>query len=166
MKDHRGYIDIRSRPGQGTTLAVYLPVTRQASPPSGEARGTGERRGGGERILVVDDVAAQRALAVSMLEKLGYRAESAESGEAALARMREQPFDPLILGMIMEPGMDGLETFQRIRAHTPGQKAILASGFSETDRVRRALDLGAVAYLKKPFTLPNLARVVEQALGK
>jgi CheY-like chemotaxis protein len=113
---------------------------------------------------VVDDIAAQRALAVSMLEKLGYRAESAESGEAALARVREQPFDLLILDMIMEPGMDGLETFQRIRSHTPGQKAILASGFSETDRVRRALDLGAAAYLKKPFTLPNLARAVKQAL--
>lgn len=166
VKDHRGYIDIRSRPGQGTTVAVYLPVTRGAPPPSGEARDTGERRGGGERILVVDDIAAQRALAVSMLEKLGYRAESAESGEAALARVREQPFDLLILDMIMEPGMDGLETFQRIRAHTPGQKAILASGFSETDRVRRALDLGAAAYLKKPFTLPDLARVVEQALGQ
>jgi len=54
--------------------------------------------------------------------------------------------------MIMDPGIDGLETYERILAHNPVQKAIITSGYSETDRVKMAQALGATRYLKKPYT--------------
>ena len=66
--------------------------------------------------------------------------------------------------MIMEPGMDGLTTYKKIIELHPGQKVIIASGFSETDRVREAQRLGAGAYLKKPYQLKNLGLAVRTAL--
>ena len=68
--------------------------------------------------------------------------------------------------MIMNPGIDGLETYQRILATCPQQRALLVSGFSETERVRAALDLGAGAYLKKPYRMVDLARAVESVLDR
>ena len=62
--------------------------------------------------------------------------------------------------MIMGPGIDGLETYKRIFAIHPGQKAIIASGFSETDRVREAQKLGAKIYLKKPYLMEAIAKAV------
>jgi len=64
----------------------------------------------------------------------------------------------------MEPGIDGLETYKRILAIRPGQKAIIASGYSETDRVKETLQLGAYAYVKKPFLLSEIGKAVKQAL--
>jgi DNA-binding NarL/FixJ family response regulator len=67
--------------------------------------------------------------------------------------------------MIMAPGMDGLDTYRQILKHHPGQKAIVASGFSETERIREVLRLGASSYLKKPYTIENIGMAVKAALG-
>ena len=64
----------------------------------------------------------------------------------------------------MAPGMDGLATYRRVIERQPGQKAIIASGFSETDRVTKALALGVGQYLKKPYTLTALGLAVKQEL--
>ncbi len=64
----------------------------------------------------------------------------------------------------MAPGIDGLETFQQIVAHTPGQRAIICSGYSETNRVKKAQQLGAGRYLKKPYTLKELGFAVKEEL--
>ncbi len=68
--------------------------------------------------------------------------------------------------MIMDPGIDGLKTFQLARQINPRQKAIISSGFSETDRVREALRLGAGTYIKKPYVLKELAKAVRRELDK
>ena len=70
----------------------------------------------------------------------------------------------IILDMIMPPGIDGLEVYEQIVAATPGQKAIIASGFSETDRVRKAQDLGAGKYIKKPYTIEKIGMAVKAEL--
>jgi len=67
--------------------------------------------------------------------------------------------------MIMDPGMDGLDTYRAIRVYRPEQKAIIASGFAETERVKKALDLGAGPYVKKPYTVEKIGRAVQQALA-
>lgn len=66
--------------------------------------------------------------------------------------------------MVIDPGMDGLDTFRRIRDRHPGQAAVIASGFSETKRVKTALDLGVKQYIKKPYTIETIGMAVKRAL--
>ena len=80
--------------------------------------------------------------------------------------MRNNSADLLVLDMIMDPGIDGLDTYKRILQLHPGQKAIIVSGFSETERVREAQRLGARSYIKKPYTLDELGVAVRAALDE
>jgi len=122
--------------------------------------------GGGESILVVDDVEEQREIAGIMLRKLGYDVASVSSGEEAIEYMKARSADLLVLDMIMDPGMDGLDAYMEILKMHPGQKAVIASGFSETGRVKAAKDLGAGVYIKKPYIMEKLGLAVKQALEK
>jgi len=165
VKDHRGYIDVVSRPEEGSAFTLYFPATRK--PIEDEAEIPADRlRGRGETILVVDDIAEQREIAVDMLQRLGYDAKSTASGESAVEYLRHHRVDLLLLDMIMEPGIDGLETYRRILRIRPGQRAIIASGYSETDRVKQSQQLGAGVYLKKPYTLSVLGTAVRTELQR
>jgi len=115
---------------------------------------------------VVDDLEDQRIIACAMLEKLGYNPKAVSSGEEAIGYLRSSSADIVILDMIMEPGMGGLQTYQKIQEINPGQKAIVASGFSETGLVEKALQLGAGAFLKKPFTVKDLGNAVRKELDR
>jgi PAS domain S-box-containing protein len=166
VKDHHGYIDVESEEGRGTAFKVYFSVTREALTSYQAPISLSDYMGKGETILVVDDVREQRELVVAMLSKLNYRVTSVSSGEAGIEYMKIRQADLLILDMIMDPGIDGLETYRRILELRPGQKAIIASGFSETERVRQALDLGAGAFVKKPYVLEKIGVLVRQELDK
>jgi CheY-like chemotaxis protein len=120
----------------------------------------------GERILVVDDVSEQRQIASVMLRRLGYEVESAASGEEAVAMAKQASPDLVVLDMIMDPGMDGLETYRQLLDINAGQKAIIASGFSESEKVRTALRIGAGAYLKKPYLLDKIGMAVRAELDR
>jgi len=166
VKDHKGYLDVQSSVGKGTTFKLYFPVTRmklskEESPLSIEAY-----VGKGETVLIVDDVDEQREIASRMIKKLGYNVTSISSGEKTVDYLKHHTADLLILDMIMEPGIDGLETYRRILKLHPGQKAIVASGFSETDKVREAQRLGAGAYIKKPYTIEKIGTAVRAELDK
>ncbi|HPG40131.1 MAG TPA: ATP-binding protein [bacterium] len=166
VKDHKGFIDIETKTGQGTTFTLYFPVTRQEIIADGEKLAMQEYMGKGEMILVVDDIAEQREIAQRMLEKLNYRVMTAASGEEAVAIVRMQKVDLVVLDMIMSPGMDGLDTFRQIVTMYPGQKAIITSGFAETDRVKETQRLGAGIYLKKPYLFENFGVAVKDELKK
>ena len=120
--------------------------------------------GNGESILIVDDVEEQRQIASGMLKELGYSVVSVSSGEEAVEYLKTNKVDLLVLDMIMDPGMDGLDTYKTIIELHPGQKAIIASGFSQTDRVREAQSLGAGAYIRKPFLLEKIGIAVKEEL--
>ncbi|MBI9085406.1 MAG: response regulator [Desulfobacterales bacterium] len=165
VKDHNGYIDFQSREGAGTLFTLYFPVTRQVRNDISMPVSSERLRGNGETILVVDDIAEQREIAHSILNLLGYRVDTVASGEAAVAYLNEKSADLLVLDMIMDPGMDGLDTFRAVvRAH-PGQRSIITSGFSETDRIKEALRLGVSQYLKKPYVIENFGTAVRNALS-
>jgi PAS domain S-box-containing protein len=166
VKDHGGYIDVQSEEGRGTTFRLYFSVTREALTLHQPSVSLSDYMGKGETILVIDDVREQRELAVAMLSKLNYRVASISSGEAAIEYMKTRQADLVILDMIMDPGIDGLETYRRILEYHPEQKAIIVSGFSETERVRQALDLGAGAFVKKPYALEKMGQVVRRELDK
>ncbi len=164
VQDHRGYIDVTSRPGTGTAFELYFPTTRDTVAPGNEALPPESYLGHGETVLVVDDVREQREIAAKMLTRLRYNAFTVSSGEKAVDFLRANPVDLVILDMIMDSGMDGLDTFAAIRAFRPGQAFVLASGYAETERVRKAQAAGAGRYLKKPYTLEGLGVAVREAL--
>lgn len=165
VKDSGGFIDVVSAMDQGTRFDLYFPAAPAPEQPPEAALAPGACRGAGEHVLVVDDMEEQRRVASGMLTALGYRVEALASGQAAVAWLRNHRTDLLLLDMIMKPGFDGLETYRRILAHRPGQKALIASGYSETERVSRALSLGPSRFLKKPYTLADLGRMAKELLS-
>jgi signal transduction histidine kinase len=164
VEDHHGYINVSSEIGQGSHIELYLPATRESLEGKAQVIPLKDYCGNGERILVVDDMPAQREITSEMLTELGYRVASAASGEEAVAFVRENTVDLVILDMIMEPGIDGLETYTRLQALRPDLKALLVSGFSETGRVKNAQLLGAGAYVKKPFGIETIGLAVRKEL--
>jgi two-component system, cell cycle sensor histidine kinase and response regulator CckA len=166
VKDHGGFVDVRSEQGQGTTFTLFLPATREALPAAPADVSLDRYLGNGESILVVDDVTMQRELCAAMLTKLGYSVACAASGEEAVDHVRRSRVDLVILDMIMEPGIDGLETYKRIIEKSPGQRSVIASGFSESQRVKEAQALGAGTYMRKPYTLEKLALIVRDELRR
>ncbi|MCG6534460.1 MAG: response regulator [Syntrophales bacterium LBB04] len=166
VKDHYGYIDVQSTEGEGSIFTLYFPVTREGLTKFGQAVPRDTYLGRGEHILVVDDVEGQRLLASAMLDSLGYKVSSVASGEDGVEFVKKQPVDLLILDMIMDPGMDGLDTYRSIIEIHPKQKAIIVSGFSETDRVHDAQSLGAGAYVRKPYVVEKLGLAVKKELDR
>lgn len=163
VKDHQGGIRIESIAGQGTSMELYFPATREVAVESQSGLFEKTFRGGGQKILVVDDVESQRRIATDLLTRLGYQVTSVSSGEECLEYLNTQDVELLILDMVM-PGLDGLDTYRRVLNLHPGQKAIIASGFAETARVQEALSLGAGAFIKKPYFLEKLTQVVQEVL--
>jgi CheY-like chemotaxis protein len=166
VKDHKGYINVESTEGKGTTFTLYFPVTRDEIVSAKSVLSIEEYIGRGESILVVDDMKEQREVASKMLNKLHYSVKTVSSGEKAVDFMNDHSADLLVLDMIMSPGIDGLETYKRILKLHPGQKAIISSGFSETKRVKEAQMLGAGKYLKKPYTMEKMGLAVKKELMK
>ena len=121
---------------------------------------------GTEQVLVVDDVPDQLHIASSMLTKLGYRVTAVTSGEEAVENLRAHPVDLVVLDMIMPGGMDGMETYMRILEIRPGQKAIITSGFSESERVKALQQMGAGAYVQKPYNLEKFGVAVRRELDR
>jgi CheY-like chemotaxis protein len=165
VKDHRGHIDVKSRVDHGTTVTLFFPATRLEIREPEQVQ-PNQLKGRGERVLVVDDIKEQREIAGEILTKLGYTVATAASGEEALDHLRRQPVDLVVLDMIMDPGIDGLETYRRIQAVRPGQKTIIASGYSESARVREAQRLGAGSYVRKPYLLETFGRAVRAELDR
>ncbi|MCI5208559.1 MAG: response regulator [Candidatus Electrothrix sp. ATG2] len=164
MEDHNGAVTVTST-GQETSFSLYFPVSV-----TNEKQKTISRQasvvptGHGEFILVVDDESVQRDVASNMLEELGYHVETVQSGEEAIAILHKKKVDLLLLDMLMAPGMNGCQTYEQIRKIHPGQRAIIASGYSEHDEVRKARQLGASHFLKKPYSINTLGRAVHEAL--
>ena len=166
VKDHNGYIDVQSDVGQGTTITLYFPVTREEITREETVIPLSDYIGHDESILVIDDIKEQRELAAKMLGKLNYRVKTVSSGEEAVEYLRTAEADLIVLDMIMDPGMDGLDTYKAILEIHPSQKAIIVSGFSESERVKEAQNRGAGPYLKKPYILSRLGIVVRDELDR
>ena len=166
VKDHHGYINVESKEGKGSIFTLYFPVTREDITADAVAIDISEYMGKGESILVVDDVKEQRDLAADMLRTLNYNVSSVSSGEEAIAYMKDHRADLMVLDMIMDPGIDGRDTYRSILEIHSKQRAIIVSGFSESDRVRAAKGLGAGAYVRKPYIKEKLGLAVRKELDR
>ncbi len=171
MQDHSGTVTVQSTE-KGTIFTLFFPLTDEDCNPLIKQEATevadidSQLIAHGERILVVDDEAQQRDIATQILEELGYKVQAVSSGEDAIEYLRTDQVDLLFLDMVMEPGIDGLQTYTEIRKIHPGQKALLVSGFSESQKVEKAFSLGVGAFLKKPYTIEQLAAAVQKILSK
>jgi signal transduction histidine kinase/CheY-like chemotaxis protein len=163
-----GSLDFETGPG-GTTFTARLPAAaapaRKLRKKAGTPASLKAFMGSGEKVVVVDDVDIQRKLAGRMLQNLGYASASLASGEEAIEYLKENDADVLLLDMIMRPGINGRETYERILDFKPGQKAVIASGMAEGEEVEKARALGASHFIMKPYTIEELAKTLRQALG-
>ena len=166
VQDHKGKIFINSDTG-GTNVELYFPLSDRldANPVSEEENGgSNVLNCAGEHILVVDDEPLLRDIAYEMLLSFGYRVNSVSSGEEAIQFVKTTKVDLLLIDMQMDPGINGYQTYKEISSIYPGQKAIIASGFSENKDINACLELGAQDFIKKPYTLETLKRVVQKTL--
>lgn len=165
MKEHGGTVLVESS-RKGTSFSLYFPASEKQIIDSEAVSLLQNARGTGEVILIVDDEPQQCELAVKMVEHLGYVAFCAGSGEEAVAYLKKNDADLLLLDMLMEPGISGRETFQRIKQFKPGQRAIIVSGFSENEDVQATIEMGAGGFVKKPYSLTILAKAIHGELGR
>jgi len=166
VKDHHGYVEVKSDEGMGSTFTLYFPVAREEMIRERKKRDVALYMGRGESILIVDDMEFQRELAENLLDNLNYEIATASSGEEAVAYIQNRHVDLILLDMIMDPGIDGLETLRRIREIQPDQKTIIVSGFAATERVRMAQELGAGEYVRKPYSLEQIGTAIRRALDR
>ena len=163
VKDHKGFYDIKSTIGEGTEFILYFPITsEQARRKAPEV----EQVGGSETLLVVDDDPDQRQMACDLLESLGYEVEVAIHGHDAIEFLKDRTVDLILLDMIMEKNFDGLDTYREIAKIHPGQRALIVSGFSATERVAEMQKRGAGQYIRKPYTRNTIARAIREELDK
>ncbi len=163
VQDHQGKIFVESS-SNGTCFQLYFPLSNEKVEVINNETAKDRSTVNNEHILVVDDVELLRDLAGQMLESLGYKASSVASGEEAVEFIKDNQVDVIVLDMLMDPGMNGCETYKKMIRINPDQKAIIASGFSESDDVRETLALGASGFIKKPYTIEEIGLAVKMAL--
>jgi PAS domain S-box-containing protein len=161
-KQSGGHIQLYSELGQGTSVRIFLPAASKAvAEPDGRDSPAGQTRlgvpGGTEKILVVEDDARVRRVAVSRLLDAGYAVVEAADGAEALAKLAENPDVALLFtDVVMPGGMMGDELAQKVRALKPGIKILFSSGYAEPTIAGRELAQSG-SWLKKPYTARELA---------
>ena len=165
VQDHKGYIDVRSNENS-TTFELFFPITREEISLTDISIPFKELKGNGEKILVIDVVESQRDISCQMLEAFGYKTKAVSGGKEAVEYLKENTVDLILLDMIMDPGINGRETYERIIKIHPNQKAIIVSGFVETDDVKETQKLGAGKFIKKPLTFEKLGLAIKKELRK
>ena len=163
LKEHNGTVTVTSS-DQGTSFMLFFPVSEEAvAEPELTKKET--LQGNGEKILVVDDESHLRDIAYRILDAIGYNVALTSSGEEAVAYLQDHRVDLVLLDMLMEPGINGRQTYEQIIKLHSGQKAIIASGFSESKDVKATLQLGAGGFIKKPYSMDQLGRTVKKVLN-
>ena len=165
MEDHKGKVLVESS-DEGTCFHLYFPVSKDKKRVLAKEDKAITISSNAEHILVVDDEPQLQDIASQILVSLGYTVDTVSSGESAIQFVKETPVDLLIIDMLMEPGINGSQTYQEILKLYPEQKAIVVSGYSESDDVKATLRLGASGFIKKPYSIDQLGRMVKKVLNR
>jgi CheY-like chemotaxis protein len=164
---HGGHIRVESRTGVGTVFIIDLPATQEHHVPEAEAPASG--RGGGERVLVMDDEQAIRKLLEDVLRRFGYKASSAADGAEAVALYESAiasgiPFDAVILDLTVSGGMGGVEAAAKIRELDSSARLIVSSGYSDSEALSDYRRFGFDDVIPKPWAIAEVGRVMRRVL--
>jgi CheY-like chemotaxis protein len=164
VKQAGGHIGVYSELGIGTTMKVYLPLSRDAAASARQRMATPSR--GVETILLVEDEPAVRRVTTAMLEAQGYRVVSAGSGVEALRVIENgcDKVDLLLTDVVLAGGMNGRALAERVGVLCPGFKVLFASGYTNDVAILHGMLDGGVALVQKPFTAEALGRKVRDVL--
>jgi two-component system, NtrC family, sensor kinase len=162
IQNHNGTIDVESS-AEGTIFTIAFPTSDRVPLQPQKPMSINDLKGSGT-ILVVDDEEQQRDIALNLLQQLGYMVQAVASGEEAVEYLRNKDVDLILLDMIMDPGMDGRQTYEKIITIHPHQKALVVSGFSESKDVLQTIALGAGGFFHKPYTMEQLGKEVLKIL--
>lgn len=167
VKNHHGHITCASKPGEGTSFEICFPVIKDSSAVVGEVPTVTERWGGNETLLLVDDDDSVRSLSEEMLQEFGYLVISAQDGESALRIYRKmgEQVDLVVLDLIM-PGIGGAQCLQKLLEMNPHAKVVIASGHSAVDQLERTKEIGAKAFIRKPYEIHELLQLVRMVLDE
>jgi len=164
VQDNDGVITVESDT-EGTVFSLYFPAIHDALVGEVAEMDLKDLVGKGEQILIVDDEMLQLDIASQMLHVLGYRVVTASSGEEAIRYLEKNRVDLILLDMIMKPGISGFSTFVKAIEIQPELKAIVVSGFSENNDVRRTQGLGAGQLVRKPYNLNEIGKALKEELS-
>jgi two-component system, cell cycle sensor histidine kinase and response regulator CckA len=165
IKQNKGFINVYSEQGEGTTFKVYLPRAVGAGADTGIEVEAAAPRGGTETVLVVEDEAAILELARESLVDLGYTVLAAKSPEEAVRWSQERagPIHLLITDVVM-PQMNGRQLAEKLTSARPGMKCLYMSGYTADIIAHRGVLEEGVSFIAKPFSLRVLAAKVREVL--
>jgi two-component system cell cycle sensor histidine kinase/response regulator CckA len=164
VKTHRGFTDVESEPGVGTTFVIYLPASTVERRKK-EERKVEEVRGGDETILVVEDEEAMRLLLTELLHSRGYKVIAAPDGIRGLEMYKAHDYeiDAVITDMGL-PKLSGQDLFARIMEINPSARVILASGYLEPHLKSKLFNAGAKAFVQKPYHVQEVLKTTREVL--
>ncbi len=165
VRQHHGWLEVESKPNEGTTFRIYFPVS-QSGPDKSAPLVEPVPRGGRETILVAEDEDALREMVVQVLRIQGYFVLEAASGAQALEVWKQatRPIDLLLTDLVMPGGMMGRELAESLANESPKLKVIYTSGYSPGMAGRDASILESRNFLPKPYSINKLAQVVRECL--
>jgi PAS domain S-box-containing protein len=166
VNNHRGFVQVESEPGAGTTFIVYLPVQHAATEKVGADRAGGPQQNIPHTILLVEDEEMLRELGVSILETEGFRVLAAKDGLEAVA-LFEQHSDEigLVVCDLGLPRLGGREAFLKMKQSRPGVRAIVASGYLEPTIRSEMLKAGVIDTIQKPYDFNDLLAKIREVIG-
>jgi PAS domain S-box-containing protein len=165
VKQNKGFINVYSEPGKGTSFKIYFSRIPSGSDVSRSAPKAGTLPGGGETVLLVEDERVLLDLGQTMLRRLGYAVLAASTPEKALQLAENhQGRIRLLITDVVLPGMNGRDLAVRIRASNPGLKCLFMSGYTANVIAHKGVLEEGLCFLQKPFSLQVLAVKVREAL--
>jgi two-component system, cell cycle sensor histidine kinase and response regulator CckA len=166
VQQNRGWIEVDSAPGHGTTFRIFLPVAERAKAAAATSSTDAGALRGTETVLLVEDEAPVREVMTEQLQSLGYRVLACPSGESALttAQAHAGAIDLLVTDLVM-PGMNGRELARRLEAARPELRVVFTSGYGEEVVARHGVLEPGVRFVEKPYTLRTLAERLREALS-
>ncbi len=169
VKNHGGFITVKSKKGKGSTFKVCLPASNNVSikEVQEESSSLDQMLKGSETVLLVDDEEEILNVGKNFLEKLGYKPILARNGLEAveLFQLHKDQISLVVLDLIM-PIMDGQKAFTRIKKISENTKVLITTGYAVDERLETLLEQGCHGVIQKPFSLHEFSKVVRTILDK